>query len=389
MPKLLLTDPTIRALSNPAKGQTTYWDEKLPGFGCRVSQGGQKTFVVMYGPREARRRKVVGRYPLHSLKQARDEARKTLAEISLGIIAEPRKGDLTYAKAREQFLDHAKASVSARTAADYERLLTKHFSFEKKKLAGLKREDIARCLNKLTSTPSEQAHANTAIRIFCNWAYREELIDRNPADRLPKLKKRPPRERVLSEAELAEVYQKAEQYHWPFGPIVQLCIFTGQRRGEIGKLEWNWIDLSDRTITLPGEQVKNRQTHCFPIGETTVALLNNLPRIDEYVFSGRDKKNATFNGWAKSKREFDETLEDVKPYTLHDLRRTFSTVHAKIGTPIHVTERLLNHVSGSISGVAAVYNRHSYLEEMREAVVGYEGYVRGLISRQSNTRRPD
>lgn len=43
-------------------------------------------------------------------------------------------------------------------------------------------------------------------------------------------------------------------------------------------------------------------------------------------------------------------------------------VHNKIVTPIHVTEKLLNHVTGTISGVAAVYNRHSYIEEMRNAV---------------------
>lgn len=384
MPKLLLTDIAVRALKSSSQGQVTYWDEKLPGFGCRVSQGGQKTFIIMYGPREARRRQVVGRYPLHSLKQARSEAKKTLAGIQLGLIAEPVRGELTYAEARKRFIEHVQATVRPRTAADYERFLTKHFPIDKKKLREVKRDDLARCLGKLKHTPSEQAHANTTIRIFFNWVYREELIDQNPADRLPKLAKRPPRERVLSEAELREVFQKATQYHWPFGPIVLLCILTGQRRGEIGKLRWDWVNLADRTITLAGEQVKNGQTHCFPFGDVTAAILKELPRIDEYVFSGRDKRNATFNGWAKSKRHFDATLEKVKPYTLHDLRRTFSTMHAKIGTPLHVTEKLLNHVSGSISGVAAIYNRHSYLEEMREAVVGYEGFVRDLMLASSD-----
>jgi integrase len=68
----------------------------------------------------------------------------------------------------------------------------------------------------------------------------------------------------------------------------------------------------------------------------------------------------------------------VDPFTLHDLRRKFATIHAKIGTPIHVTEKLLNHVSGTISGVAAVCNRHSYLDEMRDAIEQYDGYVSGF-----------
>ena len=37
---------------------------------------------------------------------------------------------------------------------------------------------------------------------------------------------------------------------------------------------------------------------------------------------------------------------NIEPYTLHDLRRTFSSIMAKLGTPIHVTEKLLNHASG-------------------------------------------
>ena len=65
-------------------------------------------------------------------------------------------------------------------------------------------------------------------------------------------------------------------------------------------------------------------------------------------------------------------------YTLHDLRRTFATIHAKIGTPIHVTEKLLNHVTGTVSGVAAVYNRHTYLEEMKAAVTEYDKYIAKL-----------
>jgi len=372
MPKTILTDISVRSFSSPERGQVTYWDEKLPGFGCRVSQGGQKTFVVMYGPRDARRRKMIGKYPLQTLKEARDAARKVLASIALGHITKPVKGSVSFDEAKNSFLEDAKLRTKPRTVAGYQRLLDRHFKLGNKKLGDITRSDLQRCLSKLQSVPSEQAHANTAIRIFFNWAYREELIDQNPADRLPKLRRQLSRERVLNEAELREVFSKARQFSWPFGPIIQLCILSGQRRSEIGMLEWDWIDFNDRTITLPGDRVKNGQTHLFPFGNVTAELLERLPEIDQYVFSGRNKNNTVFNGWAKSKRRFDETLDFVSAYTLHDLRRTFSTFHAKLGTPLHVTERLLNHTSGAVSGVAAVYNRHTYLPEMREAVEKYE-----------------
>ena len=115
-----------------------------------------------------------------------------------------------------------------------------------------------------------------------------------------------------------------------------------------------------------------------PYGDLVADVFERIPRTSKYLFPSRSDKGTVFNGWGKSKAQIDAKLENVDPFTLHDLRRTFATIHAKIGTPIHVTEKLLNHVSGTISGVAAVYNRHSYLDEMRDAIEQYDGYVSGL-----------
>lgn len=93
---------------------------------------------------------------------------------------------------------------------------------------------------------------------------------------------------------------------------------------------------------------------------------------------GLSTDDKPFNGFGTClNRMLDDT--ELTHFTLHDLRRTFATAHAKIGTPIHVTEKLLNHVSGTISGVAAVYNRHSYMEEMCGAVEKYDEYLEKLI----------
>ena len=379
MPKTLLTDITIRSFNAPDKGQITYWDDKLSGFGCRVSQGGQKTFVVMYGSREARRRKVVGKYPVVNLKAARDKAKKVLASIALGIFDEKPIKAISFTDARRQFLELSSQRNKPRTTKDYERLLTRHFKFKGKKLFEITRADIQKSLAKLIHTPSEHHHAYVAVRVFFNWAYRKELIETNPADRLQKPKRTQSRERVLDERELAQVLTTALTHEWPYGAIVALCILTGMRRGEVAMLQWDWIDETTQTITLPAEQVKNSRTHTFPYGELTKQLFEQLPRIDEYLFSGGTDKNPYFNGWGKAKKRFDEQLENVAHYTLHDLRRTFSTMHAKIGTPIHVTEKLLNHVSGTLNGVAGVYNRHTYMDEMYNAITNYDAHMKSIL----------
>jgi integrase len=104
-----------------------------------------------------------------------------------------------------------------------------------------------------------------------------------------------------------------------------------------------------------------------------------LPDTGDLLFPAATDFDKPFTTWAWHKKRFDDGLEDVEPYTLHDLRRTFATVHAQIGTPIHVTEKLLNHVSGTISGVAAVYNRHSYSDEMMQAMRHYDEFLENLL----------
>jgi integrase len=116
----------------------------------------------------------------------------------------------------------------------------------------------------------------------------------------------------------------------------------------------------------------------------TQSIIKDLPEMGEFVFPARvsnvhGKQTTTFNGWGHAKRDLDATLENTEHYTLHDIRRTFSSTLARKGAPIHVTERLLNHVSGTISGVAAIYNRHTYLDEMRLAQAQIEAHLENAL----------
>jgi len=368
MAQTKLTDVVIKNLPTPAKGQTTHWDVTLPGFGVRVSQGGTKSFVVIHGPN--RKRFTLGRYGPISLKNAREEARRLQAGLTLGIVEQTRSP--TFDEAKELFLEACRAKNRPRTVYDYTRHLKRHFSFGRTRLNEISRADLQRRIQALKDTPSEQHHAFVTAKVFFNWAVAEELVSANPLGSMKSPVKQTSCERVLSLPELQEVYTKALSHPWPFGPIMQLLILTGQRRGEIGGLEWQWIDEVDRAITLPGHFTKNRQTHRLPYGDLVASLFRSLPRTGEHVFPARAAAGTHFNGWGKCKARFDQELSGVEPYTLHDLRRTFSSNLAMLGTPIHVTERLLNHKSGTISGVAAVYNRHSYMDEMRAAIASYE-----------------
>ena len=114
---------------------------------------------------------------------------------------------------------------------------------------------------------------------------------------------------------------------------------------------------------------------CHPLAQQIVA---SIPGKDQLLFPARGASHTSFSGWSKAKRAFDQPLS-LDPFTLHDLRRTFASQLAALGTPIHVTEKLLNHVSGTLSGVTAVYNRYTYAAEMRAAVEAHEAHLRRLL----------
>ncbi len=375
MPVVALTDLSIRALKPPAKGQRLYRDKTVRGFGCRVSQGGTKTFVVVAGAN--RQFVTIGRYPTLSLADARKEARRHLAERTLGKV---RPVSVSFEEVQDRFLDACRAKNKPRTVYDYERILKRHFKFGRTPLGNITQHELMRRIYKLSGTPSEQNYAFVTAKIFFRWAKRHNYIEASPLADLPRPAKTHPRERVLTPQEHAVVYQASLAYPYPYGPIVSLLVLTGLRRGEAAALKWDWIDADERMITIPSTETKNKRAHSFPFEDGVAAVFDRVPNLGEQLFPARcahvrGRPTTHFNGWARAKVKFDAKLEEVAPYTLHDLRRTFDTTMASLEVPLHVSDKLLNHVSGAVSGVRATYNRYSYLPEMRDAIRSYERHL--------------
>ena len=362
-----LTENAIRA-ANP---NTTLWDGSVRHFGLRVTPAGAKSFIVLL---RSGRRRAIGRYPTITLAQARVKARQILAEKTLGRFQEQ---TISWSAALEQFLTFVERKNRSRTHKEYIRALNRYFPFGTTRLADITRDEIARRLDKLAETPAQQGRALVYCKTFFNWSMKRGYLDRNPCTMAAT--KSPSRSRILTNDELKRVWTAAERCG-QFGAIVKLLILTGQRRGEIAALRRTWI--ANDACTLPSEITKNGREHNFPIGTFCSSL---LPSGEGLLFPARGLPTKPFNGWSKSKQTLDEA-SGVTGWTLHDLRRTFATRLAEQGTAPHVIERLLNHVSGQISGVSAIYNRASYMPEMREAIENWEKYLTALLARTSQAR---
>lgn len=377
-----LTDLSIRRLVAPASGRMTYSDDRVPGFGVRVSASGVKSFVLLVG--RSRKRITIGRYPIVGLAEARTKARELIAERVLGKEDLP---SIKFESALPVFLasQYPQHSLKPRTRLEAERVLRKHFlaPFRYEPLHVITTHGITQIIDRMRATPSEARHAFAIVRLFFNWAERRRYVLRSPCAHVSPPKAAPPRDRVLDKKEIKAVLAATRPEPSTFATIVELLLYTGQRRGEIAGLRYEWIDWEERTITLPAAITKNKRVHRIPFGPRAEALLRR-GNPKGLLFPGRGT-DRPFDGWSKCKPKFDRACP-LPPWTLHDLRRTFATNLAALGVPVAVTEKLLNHVSGTTGGIVAVYQRHTYEKEMREAVGLWEAYIQNLTQESPSER---
>lgn len=364
MPRLQLTDLSVRSMK-PTQRSVTYWDTRVPGFGVRVGLRA-KTFIVMRG--ERRQRIVVGRFPDMPLAEARLEAKRLLLERDTSAV--------TVSKAIDLYVEHhLKPNTKPRTATEMERLLRKHFTLTGR-LSEVTFADIARIVDPMS--PGAANHAFVAIRGLLNWCLRRQLLRWHPLIHAKLPHKLKARDRVLTDAELQLVWSAALDFPAPMSIIIALLITTGQRLGEVSALRWSWIDQAKRTITLPAEATKNSTRHCFPYGSMTADILASIPRGPDLLFPAREGPYP-YQSHSTARDYFDRVCP-VPDWTWHDLRRTFSTIHARIGTPVDIQEALLNHKSGSRSPIQRVYDHYDRLEPMRTAMTHYDAYLRRLFA---------
>jgi integrase len=372
--RINLTDLAVKNLPTPQRAQHTYHDMTVPGFGVRVAPSGTKTFTLVHGPH--RKRITLGRYPIVSLAKARKAALDILAEKQLGIHHEaPRT---TFEEGYALFLKVYEAENRPKTVYEMKRLVRRHWmpAFRRYQLVDITTRDVASVVEALIATPSECEKAFVAARTVFRWLARRKLIKSSPLADLQPPTRSTSRDRVLSDAELAEVLQTAIDEDSIFGEIIQLLIITGQRKSQVAHLRGEYVDLDNSLITWPAAVMKKR-AHSIPLTPMARSILPTGP-APIFLFPARGKASP-FAGFSAAKAAFDKKLKHVQPWTIHDLRRTFSTGLARLRVPPHIKEMLLSHVSAK-TPVEAIYDRYTYESEMREALEKWEAKLQALVS---------
>jgi integrase len=390
MPRIKLTKSFIDVLPTPSS-DIIYWDAGCPGFGVKVTPKGRKVFVVLYrtgGAGSKLRKYTIGPYGRVTLHQARVAAQKVFAAKLEGRDLAAEKGEARRRIVADRVEDLMETFIvqhvsQNRSAYEISRLLRREMgrSWTGRSIHEITKRDVVEVISAIQQrgAPGTANKTLKVIKTFLRWCVGRAVLDRSPAEGVPLPAKVVARDRVLTDHELAQIIFAARKMSGPYGGVVELLALTGQRREEVAGMPWGELDLHQRVWTLPKSRTKNAKEHAVHLSEQSIAVLERTTVRGPFVFSILGIK--PLRGFSLAKRQIDE-LSGVTGWRLHDLRRTCVSGMARLGIAPHVADKILNHQGGTISGVAAVYQRHEFLLERREALERWGTHLANLITAQ-------
>lgn len=415
MPGLKITKDAIDKLPVPAHHDELYWDtsrEGPLGFGLRITPRGAKSFIFQYRPkgRKHARRITIGRYGNITPDQARKLAKDhgyTVAEGKDPLEVKRKKArdahELGWNDYVDRFVDGYLKAAWADSWEDAKARIDNHVTphFEGKSLPEITARDIGAVLDRLRNQKALARNVYVLLKLLFDWAAApgRRDIERSPMDGM----KAPPspkaRKRVLSPDEIVAAWRASYKLSDPFGPFVRLLFATLQRRNEVARLPWKELKREDTRWHMEADRAKNEEPHLVHLNALAIAEMEALGWKGRGLVLTTTGKTP-ISGFSKMKKALDAAMlpilqkltdaraeamgEDPQPitlerWTLHDIRRSGTTALQALGFPVEVTEKVINHKSGEVSGVAKVYNLWAYEPEKRAALTKWGEYLETLI----------
>ncbi len=236
--------------------------------------------------------------------------------------------------------------------------------------------------------PAQARRLYVDLGRFFKWCVENHFLQSSPMTAVAK--PRPPRarDRVLSDSDLRLLWHACDSINPAYAGCVRLMVLTGCRRNEAARAVWEEFDLDAKTWNLPASRSKNKRPHTTHLPEQAIRLLRGLPRRGEFVFTMNgnrpltafSKLRAALQKSMVARAKIDRCEPPEDSWVFHDLRRSLVSWLAASGVPVHVADRLLNHVSGSFSGVVGIYQRYEFVPERRNALTAWGNHIEALAA---------
>jgi integrase len=369
---LLLTDRFCERAK--AATQTDYFDETVSGLALRVTKHGVKAWTFLYTAGGKRRRMTLGRYPAVSLAKARTLALEASEAVGSGLDPRP-KAAMTVADLVETYI--AKHTVTLRSGAEIARRIRRNIlpAIGNVPLAQLHRRDATRLIDGVIGrgAPIEATFVFQDLRSILRWAVARGDLDHDPIAGMAAPPAGKPRERVLSDEEIRQLWAALPTTLSPtYQRVIRLCLLTAQRIGEVAGMRRSELDLGKGTWSLPGSRTKNGHPHLVPLSPAALEVIGDP---EELVFADCAPSNVS-SAIYKARERF-----GIAQWTAHDLRRTALTGMAKLGVEPIVLGHIANHRTTTKAGMTlSVYVHHAYEREKREALELWADRLRGIIA---------
>jgi integrase len=354
-------------------------DEMVPGFGIRVTDTGQRTFILRtrFPGSTNLNRRALGDYPELTLEAARDKARKWRALVQEGRdpAAEERPAS-TFGTVADAWF--AEKVTGERKAKDVEREVRKEFvaRWPNRPITSITAADVVEVIRaKKRTAPAQARNLLAHVKRIMAWAADMQVygFTISPIAHLRPASivgEKAAGTRVLSDQELASLWHAAGKLGYPYGPVYQMLTLTGVRLNEMADARWSEFDLTAKLWVIPAARMKAKnhkaRPHAVPLTAPMLDVLQSLKRFGhgDYLFSTTFGEKPVWIG-SKIKARVDALMGDPPPWTNHDIRRTVRSGLSRLKISEEAREAVLAHVR---PGVKGVYDRYEYLDEKCEAL---------------------
>jgi integrase len=357
-----LTKTAVEALE-PGSRDIYAWDDRVAGFGMKVTPKGARVYVLKYRAGRLQRWMTLGRHGEITAEQARAKAVMLRGAIAGG--ADPARdrndgaAEPTVDNLADRYLEqYAAPHKKPRSVEEDERNLKLHVRPElgQMRVGDVARQDILKIHHRLRATPVA-ANRVTALlsKMFSlaeEWGIRPE--GSNPARHIKKFAERS-HKRFLSIGELQQLGKaltEAEaEDEQPIGiAIIRLLMLTGCRRAEILTLRWSFVDFDRSCLRLPDSKTGDKVVR---LGAPALDLLADLPRFAHSPFVFPALRHTTPGGkrrvgaghfvgiervWSRVRNR--AGIDDIR---LHDLRHTYASWAVMGGMTLPMIGELLGH----------------------------------------------
>jgi len=366
-------------------------------------------WMLRYTSNGKRKEMTLGQYPNISLADAKAEAAIKKREVSLGadpLIARKQIKDQPIKLVDDLFEDWFENDLSKRLKHPGipKRIYTKDIKpvIGELPIAEVKAVQIRTIIQGISDArPTVANDALMYMKQMFRHGFKLDLLTHNPATAFTVSDAggvEKSRDRHLNIDEIKQVFSVFKQNIAKFNRdnylACALLITLAVRKSELCCAKWEEFELDNALWHLPEGRSKTGAAITIPLPQQIIEWLNELKIRacgSDYVFPARrtSKKphmgddtlnraiSSMFGHEAGRKVQPTNLMGDIKPFSPHDLRRTFRSLTYPLGIQEHVAERCLNH---KLKGMEGVYDRYDYLDERLAAHTKIADYLESIIN---------